>query len=171
MDVIASLQNQIVHAHRLVDATMEGITDEQFSWMPPGTVNPIQAAFIHTVAGEDFFIQGILQGKSRLWETQCWGAKIGLEQPPGRGGDWAAVKNCALSLGPMLEYQTEVRAATDSYLAALDPAELGKPANFPGYPRPVTVGDVLVILAGHIAFHAGEISAVKGVQGAKGLPY
>jgi hypothetical protein len=171
MDVIASLRGAIAHGHGLIDATMGSVTDTQFNWTPPGTVNPIQTALLHMVGGEDFFVQQILQGRPLLWQTQGWGEKIGVAEPPRPGGDWTATKTKPLPLGEILAYQASVRAATDAYLAKLSPDVLDKPATFPGYPRPVTMGDVLTILGGHIAFHAGEISAVKGVQGEKGLPF
>jgi hypothetical protein len=169
MDVREYIQRQIAGARRVCDAAMEGTTDEQFNWTPPGTVNPIRASFVHLTASEDMFIQQICQGKPRIWETQNWGEKVGLTQLPGRGGNWDEAKQKTLALGPVRAYQAAVRAATDAYLAELTPQELDRVVDFAGTPR--SLGEVLVILAVHLSFHAGEIAAVKGAQGVKGLPF
>ena len=169
MEVRDYIQRQIANSYRLLDAAMEGTTDEQFNWTPPGTANPIRAAFIHLVAGEDYFIQTIIQGKSRIWDAEGWGSRIGLTQPPGRGGDWTEVKTTALEIGPIVDYQRAVRAATHDHVAALSLDEMARTVTFAGTTR--EVADMLVLLAGHITFHAGEIAAIKGAQGVKGLPF
>lgn len=169
MEVVEYIQRQIASARRLCDAAMEGTTDEQFNWTAPGTVNPIRASFMHLVGGEDLFIQSYFQGKPRLFEIENWGEKVGLAQLPGRSGNWDEAKHKTVPLGPALAYQSAVRAATGAYLSQLTPQELDRTVDFAGMPR--SVADVLATLAVHVTFHAGEIAAVKGVQGVKGLPF
>ena len=169
MEIREYIQAQMAGSYRLSDAAIQGTTEEQFNWAPPGAANPIKATLLHTIAGEDLFIQGVFQGQKRLWETQEWGARIGISMPPGRGGGWDEARSKTLALEPMLEYQKAVRAATDAYLARVTPEELDRKVLFAGEQR--AVAEVLVILAVHIAGHAGEISGLKGVQGDMGLPY
>jgi uncharacterized damage-inducible protein DinB len=169
MEVKEYIQRQIANARRICDAAMDGTTDEQFNWTPPGTVNPIRASFMHLVGSEDLFIQVFFQGKPRVFETEKWGDKVGLAQLPGRSGNWDEAKHKTLPLGPAQAYQSAVRAATDAYLSRLTPQELDRMVDFSGTPR--SVADVLATLVVHVTFHAGEIAAVKGVQGGKGLPF
>ena len=62
-----------------------------------------------------------------------------------------------------------VRAETDAYLAGLTPEELDrKVTTFMGE---LPVGAVLALFIGHQAHHLGEVSALKGAQGVKGLPF
>ena len=69
MDVKTYIQQQIASMRSLVSDVTKGTTEDQFNWLPPGTLNPISAVLIHIVGSEDFFVQNILQGKPRVWET------------------------------------------------------------------------------------------------------
>jgi uncharacterized damage-inducible protein DinB len=169
MDVKTYIQQQMANVRQQVDAVVRDITDEQFTWSPPGTINPISVILVHMLAGEDYFIQTILQGKSRCWEEQEWGRKIGLRTPPEPGRSWDEFKTVNLSVAPMLAYEQVIRGATDDYLADLTAKELDRKVNFVG--NVVPVADVLMTLVVHLASHAGEIAAVKGMQGIKGLPF
>lgn len=56
MDVKTYLMRQIAGMHDLVDAAFEGLTDEQLTWIPPGTANPIGLTALHLLSSEDHFI-------------------------------------------------------------------------------------------------------------------
>jgi hypothetical protein len=169
MDAKTYIQQQIANAHHQIDAVMQGMTEEQLNWLPPGTINPISAILVHVLGGEDFFVQSIMQCKSQCWETQKWSEKVGIQTPPGPGHGWEDCKNTRLSVAPIMEYGQCLREATDTYLANLTEAELDRQVNFAG--RMMPVAEVLMILVTHIACHAGEIAAIKGMQGIKGLPF
>ncbi len=169
MDVKTYIQQQMANVRRQIDAVVKDTTDEQFNWPPPGTINPISAILIHMLAGEDYFIQTILQGKSRCWEVQEWGRKIGIQTPPEPGRSWDEFKTVKILVVPVLAYEEMIRGATDNYLADLTAEELDRQVNFAGSVLPVA--EVLMTLVVHIASHAGEIAAVKGMQGIKGLPF
>ena len=169
MDAKEYIKGQMAAVRQLIDAAMQETTDEQFNWAPPGTANPIGATLVHTIAGEDFFVQNILQGKPRIWETGGWSEKIGLTTPPGRGRGWDEIKGKTLVIAPVLAYQQAVRAATDACLANLTAEDLDRKVTFVGTERPVA--DVIALVIAHTAHHTGEISALKGVQGGKGLPF
>jgi hypothetical protein len=110
-----------------------------------------------------------MQEKPRLWEDGVWSEKTGVKNTPGYGGNWDEFKHGSLALEPVLAYQQVVRAATDSYLDKLTPDELERKVKFAGGER--TVAAMLILLTSHTICHAGEIAALKGVQGSKGLPY
>ncbi len=169
MDVKSYVQQQIKNMRSLVDDVVKGLTEDQFNWLPPGTLNPISAVLIHIVGGEDFFIQNVLQGKPRVWDTQAWGAQVGIRIPPSPGHDWDECRCTRLALAPVLGYAQAVQAATDAYLAGLTAEELDRQVNFAG--RMVPASQMLVLLVVHAAGHAGEIAALKGMQGAQGLPF
>ena len=169
MDAKTFIQTQFAEAHRLIDASINGATDGQFNWLPPGLANSIKASFIHLVVSEDFFIQQIIQDQPQVWVAGGWAEKIGLPFPPGGGQGWEEIKGVKLALAPVLAYQKEVRAATDAYLAALTSEALDRSISLFGNPAPVAAA--LAIIVSHIVGHAGEIAALKGVQGIKGLPF
>jgi uncharacterized damage-inducible protein DinB len=169
MGVETYIQQQMAHARRQIDAVVNNTTDEQFNWSPPGTINPISAILVHVLAGEDYFIQTILQGKPLHWEEQEWGQKIGVQTPPEPGHSWDEFKNSKILVAPVLAYEQAIRASTDIYLVDLTMEELERQVNFAG--NIISVAEVLMILVVHISSHAGEIAAVKGMQGIKGLPF
>jgi hypothetical protein len=121
------------------------------------------------LVGEDYFIQGVIRGKPPCWEVQEWGRKIGVQVPPAQGSDWDEFKTVKIPIAPVLAYDQAIRVATDGYLADLTVDELDRQVNFAGKEMPVA--EVLMTLVVHSASHAGEIAAVKGMQGIKGLPF
>lgn len=169
MNAIEFIQQQFGGVRQLVSATLAGMTEEQLNWAPPGTANSIKVTLLHVVAGEDRFIQSVIQGKPVLWESQAWGARIGVENPPGGGKGREEARTTPLKLAPVLAYQEAVSAATQTYLNSLQPEEFDRKVNFFGGERPVA--NVLTMLVTNISAHMGEIAVLKGVQGVKGLPY
>jgi hypothetical protein len=168
MDAQTYLMHQFSRVRFLVDATLAGLTDEQLNWIPPGTANPIGLTALHMLASEDKFIS-ILRGKDRLWQTQNWSGTFNLAEPPGFGQDWTDLRQTTLTVETLLAYQVVLRVETDFYLEALTPEALEFPVKFQtGHDRVV---DVLTLLISHTMIHVGEIAALKGVYGVKGLPF
>ncbi len=169
MNATQFVHQQVAEARGLSDAAMAGVTDEQFNWLPPGTMNPIKSVLLHTVAGEDLFFQSLIQGQPPLWATGGWAGRIGLAQAPGGGQGWEEANETVLVLAPVLAYAETVRNATDEYLARLTDDELDRQVSFFG--QGSSVAAVLARFVAHTAGHAGEIAAVKGMQGVQGLPF
>jgi hypothetical protein len=169
VDTVEYTRQLIAFAHNLVDDSMSGLTVEQFNWAPPGTANTISAIFIHLLTSEDFFVQEIMQGKSKLWETGGWAKKTGVKAIPDFGTNWDDFKHTSLALEPALAFQQAVWAATGAYRDSLSPKELEREVKFGGGDR--SVAGIFVHTSGHTLFHAGEIAILKGVQGGKGLPF
>ena len=169
MEIKTYVQEQMANVRAQIDTVIKDITDEQFNWPPPGTVSPISAILIHMLAGEDYFIQTVLQDKPSCWGVQVWGPKIGVKSPPEQGCSWEEFKTVKILVAPVLAYEQAIRASTDTYLADLTVEELDRRVNFAGNELPAA--EVLMTLVVHSAGHAGEIAAVKGMQGIKGLPF
>lgn len=169
MEVQAFYQREISAVRAMVDATMQGISDEDFNRAPDGTLNSIKAIFLHMLIAEDGYIQTILQEQPRIWVTEGWGERVGLPGPSGQSAGWDAIKETSVSLAPLLAYQQAVRAGTDAYLARLAADDLDREVPFLGAQRPAA--DVLAMLVVHTMGHAGEIAAIKGMMGLKGLPF
>ena len=169
MDVRTYIQRQIANVHNQINNVVKDITEEQFNWPPPGTISPISVILIHMLAGEDYFIQNVIQGVSTCWEIQEWGQKIGVPTPPAQGRSWEEFNTVKIMVAPVLAYKQAIRVATVDYLVDLTVEELDRQVNFAGNDLPVA--EVLMTLVVHSAGHAGEIAAVKGMQGIKGLPF
>ncbi len=169
MDAIAYIQRQVDGLRRQTNMTLQDTTDEQLNWAPPGTANPIGVTLLHTIGGEDLFVQQWLQGKPLLWESGNWSARIGVEAAPGGGRGWEECRQAHLSLAPIMAYQEAVCAATAEYVSSLAPEDLDRSITLFG--REMLLADVLVLLVNHSTGHMGEIAALKGIQGVKGLPF
>jgi hypothetical protein len=152
---------------RFVDGILNGLTDEHLNWRPPGTANPIGVSWLHLLTAEDGFIQSTIQGKPRLWESQGWTAKTGIH-PRASDESWDRVKQTQFSVAPLEAYGAVVREATDAYLARVSPDELDSRVTVNNTGMPVAV--LLTMMVCHSAGHAGDIAAIKGIQGLKGLP-
>jgi uncharacterized damage-inducible protein DinB len=151
-----------------VDGVLNGLTDEQFNWTPPGTSNSISSTYIHMLASEDRAIQVTLQGKQRIWDASGWVEKIGLQETPGVANAWEPAKGKSLTLASLLDYERSVRTATETYLAQLTSQELDRKITVNGRER--LAADVISGTVVHLMLHTGEIAALKGVMGIKGLP-
>ena len=168
MDVLEYIQRQMTGMRRSVNNVMKDMTPELFNGATPGTANAISATFVHFMYTEDNFIHKVIQGKPGVWESDSWSEKTGIQKVPGIGEDWSSYKHRQIAIQPLLDYQAAVWAATDAYLAALTPLELDRKVQFAGGDR--TVADMLLLSVSQALSHAGEIAALKGVLGAKGLP-
>ncbi len=162
------IQLQFAAQRKQCDGVLNGITDEQFNWTTPGSGNSISATFLHMLASEDRTIQVTLQGKSRLWETEGWAEKIGVQETPGVANQWEPAKGKNLIQSSLSGFEQSVRAATEAYLAQLTPQELDRKITVNGRER--LVADVISGTVLHNSLHAGEIAAIKGTMGIKGLP-
>ncbi len=168
MNIIEYIQREMAGVRRAVDRTMKDMSPKLFNWAPPGTANTISATFIHLMNVEDNFIQKIIQDKPSVWESGAWSEKTGVQKPPSIGEDWSEFKNRLIPIQPLLDYKLAVWAATDIYLATLTTKELDRKVKFAGGER--TVAEMLILSASQSHSHAGEIAALKGIQGVKGLP-
>ena len=133
-------------------------------------IGSISSIYAHIVFGEDGIVNGMLQGKPLLFTEQGFDKKTGVPHPGGpfQNEDWAS--SVKMDLAPFQEYATAVFAQTDAYLAGLSDAEMERKVTGPL--GETTVGWMVVnILATHFPQHLGEIAAIKGVHGQKGLPF
>ena len=119
MDAKTYVKKQIASPRRIADGVLQGLSDEQVNWAPPGTGNAIGVTLVHMFTFEDAFVQAVLQGKPLVWATGGWAGRIGISAPPGRGAAWDEVKSARLSSATLQEYRQAVQAATDAYLERL----------------------------------------------------
>lgn len=169
MDAKEYIQLQFANVRRVSDAVTADLTDQLLQWAPPGTVDSIGVILLHCIGAEDGFVQGNFQHKPLVFQTEGWADMIGVSTIPNPRGGWEEARGAKLSVAPLLEYQQAVRASTDAYLAELTDEELRQQVSFAGSER--TVAYMLALSCEHTAHHMGEVSALKGIQGAKGLPF
>lgn len=166
------LRQQLAGYHDILEQTIADCRQEVLDHNPPGaTITNIGSIYAHTVFAEDNILHGMLQGKPAIYRTGDWASRTGLPMPaPGEfTPEWA--RTVKLNLPAFREYAKAVYAATDAYIKALSDADLDRKVQT-GFIGEQTVGFVVSnVLGWHAAQHTGEVAALKGVQGLKGLPF
>lgn len=162
------LTRQFESMRHLVDSATQALSDELLNTSPPGTANTAGLTWLHLIDTEDQFVAQ-LQARDPIWIKDGWEKRIGLNRLPRYGQDWRPLQAVSLTVADLQIYQQSVREHTSVYLEQLVSEDLAQTVTF--YGRPAAVVDVLVLMISHSLFHAGELSALQGIQGAKGLPF
>lgn len=172
MNVQQAIREQLEFWRGTLDQMVSECSEEVLHrTIPNSTTNTIAATYAHAIISEDVVVHTMLQGKALLYQSGGWEAKTGAAFPgvhPSMSLEWGrALKP---SLAPFQEYAKAAYAATDAYLAGLPDAELERKIQGPA--GETTVGYMVAVFLGtHGAQHAGEIAALRGVHGLKGLPF
>jgi DinB superfamily len=172
MNAITLLKNQIDFSRSTVEGTVGDLTDELCQAPPGGKAHPIGATYAHMTISEDFIVNMIVRGSTPLMMGE-WAGKTGVsEPPPAPGGDifgWA--NRVKVDISQACEYAKAVYSNTDEYVATLSPEDLDREIEVPGFPNQTVGGWLSLAAVIHPSNHIGEISAMKGIQGAKGYPF
>lgn len=170
------IKHQLKEAHELLDSTFADVTEEILHKDPGGKAFPVGSLYAHLVFSEDVITHGMLQGKAPLYKGE-WAGKTGTDTPmPEMDADWSVnnekwSKAVQVDMAKVKDYAKAVYAATDAYVASLTDADLEKEIDLGAWGKK-TVAELLYgFIIGHTNSLAGEISAVKGVHGAKGYPF
>ena len=174
MKAASVLREQLQTSHELLDTTLADVTADQLHWSPPGVANPLGASYAHILMSEDIIINGLLRKQAPL-AMGSWAGKLGVSEPhPALGQDWNEwARKVKIDLAALKQYGQAVFAASDEYIASLGDADLEQKADLSGFGLGErTFAWVLANFAvSHVGEHCGEISCLKGLQGAKGYPF
>ena len=155
---------QLEQAFNLINGAAQGMDDKQYNWKPEGTCNPAGKNHVHALTSIDFFLNFIAQGKPTLW--QSFATEHGLPQNPlevwGYDGQ--------ISMDAVNAYGQKVQQSALDYLATLSDADLDREVDTRFFGTQ-NVGFLLQLAGMHTVGHTGDIAALKGIQGLKGLPF
>jgi hypothetical protein len=170
MDVRDLLLAQHSSAHEMLDGVIAGIDYSLLHRVLEGaTNNSIASTYAHIYLSEDHFVNVTLCGEATIYDRGGWRDHTGVA--PQNGGrqdaDWA--KHVRLNFERFRPYASEVRKSTAAFLQSATEAELGREVGTQ-VKMPAAIFFARVNLY-HIAGHTGEIAALKGVAGLKGLPF
>jgi len=171
LDAVSLLTDQIKQAHEVVVATIGDLTAEQAHFAPAGNANAIAPLLVHLVSGEDIFLN-MTTGRQPL-AMSVYAGKTGASEahPMGDYGDWA--KRVKVELPQFSDYMQAVFKGTEAYVAGLKPEELDRELDLTTFGLgKLSLGAFIALTAViHPSNHVGEISCLKGLQGAKGYPF
>ena len=157
MNTVELLQYSLGLAFDILGQVTADLTQEQSDWKPPGVASSIGAIYSHTLTHADWFVQDICIGQNfALFNELPW-EKIKMQ-------------DVQVDLSALHEYAGEVQSAAQGWLASLTPADLDRKVET--NIGELNQGQMLeAFIVWHINVHCGEISALKGCQGAKGYPW
>ena len=166
MELIDFIRAQCGNALEMIQRSLEDLDDEIVHWEPGGTANTIGQLLAHVVTGQDLLIGEKLQGGSTLF-SQGWAEKTGI--PLDRTQIW--VKGAwRLNLDGFKAYHAAVETQSRGYIDSMTPADLEREVAWIRGPEQPVSRLFQVIFINHALGHAGEMSALKGIRGLKGLP-
>ncbi len=178
MNTIKYIRDQIKNAHGLLEATMSDVSSQHAQWLPAGTALPVGAVYSHMVQSEDTTVNMLLKKGQPLMTTSFLNKTGASELMPMPGEDWSKkhadwAKKVVVDLVAAKEYAQAVYLATDEYIASLTDEDLNKPVDLSMFGMgQVTLAWVIDrFISGHCDNLAGEIAALKGLQGLKGYPF
>jgi hypothetical protein len=164
MDAVTYAKQGLERIFGLFNTIAEGMTPEQYNWSPGGTANAIAKTHVHAMTSVDFFITGTLARGEMRWKS--FAEEQGLPANPME--IWGFTGQ--VSLDAMKRYSQDVQKAAIDYVASLTDGDLDREVETAFFGKQTAA--FMIGLAGmHAMGHGGDISAVKGLQGLKGLPF
>ena len=171
MNAASVIQEGMQWAHELLEMVMADVTPEQANWQPPGIANPLGAIYAHAILAEDGAINGLLKGGAPLFAS-TWAGKTGMENPQMQlSQEWSRALRA--DLPALKEYAQAVYTTTGEYLASLTDADLATEVDLSqvGFDKRPLSWCLNALVISHVNNMAGEVSCLKGLQGAKGYPF
>ncbi len=164
------LRAQFEMAHQFMEMTIADCAQDTLDkkadeW----TINPVGALYAHTVIAEDAMVNGMVRGTQPLLARDGWAEKLGIGDAKSRQDEH--YREMKVDLPVMREFAAAVAKETDEFLANASEDDLLKEIDMPGGQKGTVITFLANIGSTHIMGHWGEIAALKGVQGLKGLPF
>ncbi len=170
------LKNQLKDARQTFTDTVADIKPTHLHKQPGGKALPLAAVYAHLFFSEDVIIHNLMQNQTPLFQS-TWKTKTGASQPmPDMDKNWSKnhqkwAQTVKLDLPQFVKYTRAVSRATDKYIAGLKPKDLETKIDLGSWGKYTVAAMLSGWIIGHISCLTGEISAVKGVHGAKGYPF
>lgn len=169
MEARVLLHAQFQTIHQLLDMTIADCSPEVLEKREAGwTINKVGSIYAHTFITEDMMVNGMGKGQAPILVSDGWAEKLGIDNPNPYQDEHLA--NLAIDLDTFREYAKAVAQSTEDFLANATDEQLTREVDGPPGKQPFIAFFSNIGLI-HIAGHWGEIAALKGVQGLKGLPF
>jgi hypothetical protein len=165
MDAVTLMRQQVSLAEGLAARVIENVTQAQAGWRLEGaTTNTIAPTIFHAYHTEDRIVHLIAQGKPTVFEAGGWKERLGVD----RETMWTTTD--PIDVDQVRAYAKAVHADSLAYLETADGADWERETEGPGGKRPLATILSLGLVV-HKMGHLGEVAALLGCQGTKGLPF
>jgi uncharacterized damage-inducible protein DinB len=170
-DLRTVLINRLEMAWQTIDFTVADLTDEQLHQHREGAqIGTPASIYLHVSWVEDMVVNQMLQGNDTVYNRQGWAEKM-PDAPVHLGPstlEWAVSVHLPAAATAM-EYAAAVRGDVREYIANLSDEDLDRLV--PWFVGEVPLAEVLSYFVWDVANHTGEIAAMRGLAGMKGLPF
>lgn len=173
MNVQTLLLQQMGGARGILQQTMADVRPEDMHRTVPGaTIGSIGSIYSHLIHGEDALLHAIVLGQPPVWVSGGFAERTGIQpNQPGHPDPTLYDRLAGLDAAVIQAYAEATFAATDAYLSQASDAEMDRVVET-GFMGPMPVAAIMAnLIAWHVVHHVGEIAALKGVFGQKGLPF
>lgn len=168
MNAIELLRGQLKAAHQFLDMTIADCTPEAAKRKDENwNIKPIATIYAHIAASEDMMVNTMIRGGTPVLARNGWSDKLGIKDP---SPTLDSLDDFSAPIPTVREYAAAVFKETDEFLANASEDELSREIETPIGKMPA-ITFLANIVATHCPGHWGEIAALKGVQGLKGLPF
>jgi hypothetical protein len=171
MNVQTLLRQHLGWTRDVIGQTIAGVShDTATRELPGSTIGTIGHIYAHIPYALDAMLHGVILGQAPIYHSQGWAERTGI-----RMVESAAMDDMRQMAPPdpaaLAEYAACVFDATDAYLAGASDEEMDRVVD-PGFVPPMPAAVFLLNLPlWNCNLHLGEIAALKGVMGEKGLPF
>lgn len=165
MELKEFVRMELDNLKRGIDRATKDLNQGELAWRPACGCNSIGLLLFHIAKSEDSFIQGRLQGKPEIWESEKWYQKLNM--PATEAGAHYTVDQVNAFPVPqfkdVMAYYDAVREKTIAYLNSLNADSFDKKFNMPHF-GDITTAGIFALIVTHTAQHTGEISYLRGLQ-------
>ncbi|MEX2225799.1 MAG: DinB family protein [Dehalococcoidia bacterium] len=164
MDAVTYAKTDLETAFGLFNTCAGGMDEAQYNWKPEGTCNSIAKSHVHALSSIDFFVITLIKGGQPSWAQVA--QANGLPASPLEVWNYDG----QISMDAIMDYGKNVQKAALDHVATMKDADLDREIETQFFGTKTAAW--LMQLAGvHSVGHGGDIAAVKGMQGLKGLPF
>lgn len=158
-------------AWQVLEQTIEDCPEEVRHWRGEGaTIGSPVRVYAHAVLAADVLVHEILLGRPTVLELDGWRSAGPVDLPATPLQDEALVDAPEPDLDALRPYAAAVRGAIAEYIGGLSDAALVEVVETPMGPMSVA-SLVSRFVVWHLGLHTGEIAALVGVRGHRGLPF
>ena len=164
MNAVTYARTDLESAFGLLNMCAAGMDDAQYNWAPGGTCNTIAKSHVHAVTSIDFFINATIKGGQMLWTPVAQAHSL-PQSPLEVWNHEGAIPKAAID-----DYAQATQKAALDAIAGFSDSDLDREIDTPFFGTK-SVAWLLQLVSTHSTGHGGDIAAVKGMQGLKGLPF
>ena len=164
------LKSSFEIAHMVFNAVVFDLDERMGRHSAPGATIPTPAAIMaHALYSQDMMVNEHVRQQPTVLQMGGFAAKTGLAAPEPSMSP--AFLSQVFDVDALREYAAALFAQTAAFLESPPPGDLDRVITTP-LGSPMNAATYLASFGlVHLAQHTGEISAVKGVLGVKGLPF